>query len=117
MKEIELWQYFNEKKVAYSRPFDRDFIWITKTDFEIVQDFFVAEFNILNKGASFRSRAFFLHIHALVQGEYIFIHKDIGNVARFLPLGVIHLFIDVIPYFVLAKIKRVTFHSIYQKPD
>jgi hypothetical protein len=118
MQQRELWAYFLDKSTHRSKPFDRSFVWVTKKDFESVAGYFIEEFNILHLDTkSFRTRKYFLHIHAIEQGEYIFVHRDFGNVAYFLPLGVIHLFVDVIPYFVFARVKGVPFRSIFTRPQ
>ena len=116
MSETELWKYFLDSKVSLSRPFDRNLIWITKEDFEPVKKYFVKEFNIFHRGKSFRSQNYFSHIHVIEQGEYVLVHHDMGNVAKFLPLGIIHLFVDVLPYVVLARVKGVPFLSIFSRP-
>jgi len=117
MSEKEIWQYCWDKKVSHSKPLDRDFIWITKEDFRPVQSHFIKEINFLHYGKSQRSRGLFFHLHAVDQDEHVFIHKDNGNLARFLPLGLFHLFLDVAPYFVFACIKRVPMKSIFVRPE
>jgi|GEM_PF-1606713 len=118
MNEKELWKYFWDRKICHSRPLDRDFIWITKEDFRPVRRYFVSEFNFFHyKKESLRSQGLLFHIHVIEQGDYLFVHKDTGNVARFFPLGLIHLICDVVPYFVFAKIKRVEMKSIFVRPE
>ena len=117
MTEKELWRYFWDKKIAHAKPFDRDFVWVTKKDFESITQYFRKEFNILHAGKSMRSRAYIFHIHAIDQGEYVFAHRDIGNVARFFPLGILHLVFDVIPYFVWTTIKGISMNSIITRPQ
>jgi hypothetical protein len=117
MAEKELWKYFWDKKVCMSKPFDRDFIWLLKEDFQPVQNNFIKEFNVLHPGNSFRSKGYLAHIHVVVQGDYIFVHKDMGNVARFFPLGLIHFVFDVLPYFIFAGIKKVPMRSIFVRPE
>lgn len=118
MKERELWAYFLQKSICRAKPFDRSLVWVKRADFESVSSYFIEEFNILHiNKQSFRSRGYLIHIHAIDQGEHVLVHRDFGNVARFLPLGVIHLFFDVLPYYVLARVKGVSFHSIFTRPQ
>ena len=116
MNELELWRYFEDKKSAVSRPFDRDFIWVPKKVFELVKEEFIEEVSIFHNGASFRSRAYFSHIHAVIQGEFVFIHMDTGNLARFLPLGLLHFVFDLLPYIAFAIFKRKPLKSIFERP-
>lgn len=119
MTQEELWKYFWDKKVAYARHYCRDFLWISIEDFKSVEKYFSREFNLFHpRGISLRSRRYFLHIHALYQGNYVFVHKDTGNVVKFLPLGIIHLFFDVIPWliFVLIKRKTISIKDFYKHP-
>lgn len=117
MTEAELWEYFLKHQVTRSRPFDRDFIWIAKADFPPIQDYFSKEFNLFHSEKSFRSKGLFSHIHILDQGEYIFAHKDIGNLRRFFPLGLLHLFFDVIPYAAFALIQRKSFNELFTRAE
>lgn len=117
MTEKQLWEYFSAKKVAFAKPFDRDFVWIRKADFQSVKESFVKEFNFMHRGDSFRSRGLISHIHAVDQEDYMFVHPDMGNLARFLPLGLIHLFLDVIPYLAFALIKGVSLESLFILPS
>jgi hypothetical protein len=114
--EKELWSYFSEHKVSSARPFDRDFIWVKKEDFQRVRQNFVKEFNFIHSGESFRSMGLISHIHAVDQGDVVLVHFDIGNVARFFPTSLIHLFADVIPYYVFAWFKRTPLESILTRP-
>lgn len=117
MSESRLWEYFQEKQIAQARPFDRDFLWVPKEAFARVEPHFVAELNILQPGKSYRSRALLRHIHAIDQGDCVFVHQDTGNVARFLPLGLVHLFIDVVPYCAYAWYRGVSFSAIFVRPQ
>ena len=106
MSDKELWTYCWERKVFHTKPFDRDFIWVHARDFEPLEKYFVPEYNIFHGwGKSMRTRSLLRHIQAVKQGDYVFLHKDTGNVARFLPLGIIHLFADVLPY--VLKYERI----------
>ena len=116
MREDELWEYFRNSEISYAKPFDRDFLWVTKETFEAVKINFITEPNILHSGKSFRSTGYMHHIHAVTQGEHMFVHQDIGNVAKFFPLGIIHLFFDVIPYIAFAVWRRVPIASIFVRP-
>lgn len=117
MNEKELWNYFLDRKVYLSTPLDRKLVWVAQQDFQTVRDYFIKDFNILHPDRSFRSRGYLSHIHVIEQGEYVLVHHDIGNLARFLPLGILHLFFDVIPYVILAGIKRVSFYSFFTPPQ
>lgn len=116
MNEKDLWKYFCENKISHAKPFDRDLIWVTKESFLKVQHYFVTEFNIVHTGINFRSRGYLSHIHAVDQGDCVGVHKDFGNLARFFPLGLLHLFCDVIPYYIFARIKGVSIESIFIRP-
>lgn len=117
MNEKALWKYFLDNQVSASKPFDRRFVWIEKENFEPVQIYFTKEFNILHPDKSYRSQGYFLHIQAIDQGEYVFVHRDVGNLAKFWPLGIIHLFVDVVPYIILAWVKGVPFRSLFSRPQ
>ena len=117
MSEKELWEYFWNKRVAHTKPFDRDFVWISKKDFEPVAPYFKKEFNILHAGKSLRSPAYIFHIHAIDQGEYVFAHRDIGNIARFFPLGLLHLIFDVIPYVIWTTVRGISMASVIERPQ
>ncbi len=67
MNEKQLWKYFIDRQTARTRPFDRDFIWVRKRDFEHVRLWFTRDFNVVHSGKSFRSGGLFLHIHAVDQ--------------------------------------------------
>jgi len=116
MSEKELWNYLWDKKVTHSRPFDRDFIWIQKGDFDAVERHFIEETNLIHPEKSMRSRALVRHIHAVAQGDYVFIHKDTGNLVRFFPLGLVHIAFDVAPYFLYARYKRLPMQKIFLRP-
>jgi hypothetical protein len=118
MKEKELWKYFWDNQVAYAKPFDRDLLWVSKEAFNSVEEHFVKEFNIFQPNGSYRSRRGYLfHIHVIDQDEYVVVHQDVGNVATFLPLGIIHLFFDLIPIVVYARIKKVPMNSFFTRPQ
>lgn len=117
MTEQEIWKYCWDRKVAHTRPFYKDYIWVKVEDLEPIEKYFIKEFNLFHpKSKSLRSRSYFFHIHALYQGEHVFVHREHGNVARFLPLGLIHLFVDVIPFFFLVIIKGVSVKSVITCP-
>lgn len=116
MTENKIWSYCLDTKVAFARPFDRDFIWISREDFQQVRGHFVKEMNFLHSGDSFRSNGYLSHIHAVDQGDVVFIHYDTGNLAKFLPLGLVHLVVDVIPYIGYAWIKGVPLNSVFKYP-
>lgn len=107
MTTRELWIYFWKKKVAYTKPLDRYFIWVKPEDFLTVKNLFKPEYNIFHPKNSYRSSAFFRHIHAVDEGNLICIHHDHGNWTKFYPLIIIHFLIDVLPYFVFAWLRGI----------
>jgi len=113
MNDNELWDYVLKHKFKMTRPFDRDFIWISKSDFSLIKKFLHREWNFLHSGASYRSANLLLHIHAVEQGDFVFFHKDIGNFRRCILLGAIHLFLDVFPYLVFALWNRQKLSTIF----
>jgi hypothetical protein len=117
MTNQQLWKYILEKKIALAHPFDRDFVWISKRDFEPIKKYFFKERNFIQKGNCYRTRAFFKHIHAVEQEEIIFFHFDFGNHTRFLPLALVHFFADVFPYFVFCLMKRRTMEEFFVPPN
>ena len=107
MTEKQIWKHAFDRKINLNHPFDRDFLWISKENFKEIQRYFSAEFNLLNpKGKSYRTFSFLRHIHAVEKEDYMFMHFDFGNPSRFLPLAIIHFFIDVLPFFVFCLVKR-----------
>ena len=116
MSELELWQYFARNGVSKSRSLGRDFLWVRKVDFEPIREHFTEEYNIFHEGRSMRSRSLFSHTHAVEIGDYVCIHKDFGNLARFLPLGLLHLFFDVIPFQFAEKVLRRPLRELYGYP-
>jgi hypothetical protein len=117
MSEAELWDYLVEHHATLAKPFDRDFIWITKADFQPIKSHFSKEFNPFHEEESLRSSGYLSHIHILDQGDYIFAHKDMGNLRRFFPLGLLHFFLDVLPYTAFALIKRKSLAMICARPE
>lgn len=117
MPQKELWLYFVERQVYSSRPLERTLVWIHKDDFKPVRHHFKKDFNIFHRDRSYRSQNLLVHIHCIDQGEYILAHRDTGNLSRFLPFAVLHFVLDVVPYVVLARIKRVSFHSFFTLPN
>jgi len=114
MSTEELWNYFRERKVSSEWRLDREFVWVPIEDFEQVKKHFLGEFNVFQKGISMRSHGLLRHIHAVDQGSHMFIHKDTGNVARFFPLGIVHLLLDVIPHETYARVKGP--RKLYYRP-
>ena len=107
MTENQIWKYTFDRKVDLTHPFDRDLIWIHKKDFKKIAKYFSSEFNLLHqKGKSYRTFSFLRHIHAVEKEDYMFMHFDFGNPSRFLPLALIHFFIDVLPFFAFCLVKR-----------
>ncbi|MCT4592511.1 MAG: hypothetical protein N4A36_03995 [Candidatus Gracilibacteria bacterium] len=106
MNKKQLWKFIENHKKAHKKMLCKDFIWIKKADFKKIEKYFIPEQNFFHKGDSFRSKNLIEHIHAIAQGDYFLLHKDTGNIAIFLPLGLIHLFFDVIPYLAYISIKR-----------
>ena len=117
MNEKQLWEYFFDKQISKAKLLDRDLLWVSKEDFEKVQHLFVVEnTNLFHKGESFRSHSYILHIHAVKQGNYVLVHKDIGNMAKFFPLGILHLLFDVIPYSIFSLFKRKSLRTMFTYP-
>lgn len=50
------------------------------------------------KGNGMRTREFFRHLHANQHEGYVEVHLDNGNIAKSLPLGLLHLIFDVLPH-------------------
>lgn len=118
MREKELWDYLWTKKAFHTKPLGRDFLWVHKSDFGSVERYFVSEFNIFHKsGESMRSRGYFKHIHAVHQGDHVFIHQDTGNIARFFPLGIVHLFADVLPFLLFEWRSHIPKEHLYYRPQ
>lgn len=117
MNEKELWNYFLDRQVSLSKPLNRKQVWVKREDFESVKVYFMDDLNILHPGCSFRSRGYFLHLQCIEQGEYVLVHRDMANHARFFPLIVFHFLLDVLPYMLLAWWKRVSFYSIFTRPQ
>jgi hypothetical protein len=117
MKESELWNYFWTRRVVESKPLDRYFIWVFRKDFMDVQDQFKKEYNIFHPGKSYRSISYIKHLHAVDEGEYFCIHQDLGNIARFFPLGIIHFFFDVLPYLIFSYWKGIPNKSLTVFPN
>lgn len=113
MNTQQIWQHIFQKKVALSHPFDRDFVWINKHDFVLIEKYFIKEFNPLQIGTSYRSNNYFKHIHAVEQEKYFFVHFDHGNIRKCFPLIIIHFFIDVLPYFIFCLLKRKRFDYFF----
>ncbi|MEK7530806.1 MAG: hypothetical protein AAB573_02965 [Patescibacteria group bacterium] len=116
MTDDELWQYFLDRQIARTHPFDKDFVWIPKEDFSPMEKHFVKEFNVFYPGTSMRSMGLWRHVHAVEQEDCIFVHICHGNIARFWPLGIPHFFIDVLPYLIFVWCKGVSLHSLFTRP-
>lgn len=112
MTEKELWKYISKKKIARTKPFDKDFVWISKENFANIKQFFVQEKNFFHQGKSYRSKAWIRHIHIVDQGDYFFAHKDTGNPTAFFPLALLHLIFDLIPFMIFLTIKGITKESV-----
>ena len=82
-----------------------------------MRKYFIKDFNILHSGKSYRSYGIFKHIHIVDEGEYMFVHQDYENLARFLPLAILHFFCDVLPYIILAFAKQVPLEALFRKPE
>lgn len=116
MNTQQIWDYLYSNKVAISHPFDRDFIWVTKQKFQEIATYFMKEYNPMHKEKSYRSGAYFKHIHAVEKDQYIFVHFDHGNPRKFPPIVILHFFIDVMPYFIFCFLKRVRFDYYFVPP-
>jgi len=115
MKEEGLWQYFWSKKEIISKPFDRYFIWVTRNDFETARSLFTSEYNLFHP-KSYRSSGYIRHVHAIDEGDYFCIHKDVGNWKRFSPLLIIHFLVDVLPCMIFCFFKKIPIESLTVPP-
>ena len=116
MTNAKLWEYFWNKKIAHTHPLGKDFIWVSKEDFQTVEKYFTKEYNIFYPGISMRSRGYWKHVHAVEQDDCVFVHQDIGNFVRFPLLGIVHFFVDMMPYLIFVCIKRIPLHSLFVRP-
>jgi len=116
MNTQQIWKYFLSKKVAETFPFGRHFMWVKKEDFMKIRNMFQKEPNAFHKGSSYRAGLCLKHVHAVDQGNYLFIHLDYGNHKKFLPLVLIHFFVDVLPYFILCSLKRKKLNHYFYFP-
>jgi len=113
-KEIDIWNYFKENSLTSKKPFDREFVWIDKHTFSKRKSLFKEDLNLLHSGRSYRSGGLLRHIHAVEQGDIIFVHCDFGNVSRSLILGVFHLFLDVIPYIIFSAVTGQKLKDVFK---
>ncbi len=112
MRLKELWNYFWQRKISSSKPLDRYFVWVKKEDFEKVKSFFRPEYNLFHSTGSYRTKQFFLHIHAIDEGNIVCIHHDFGNWTRFWPLIIVHFFSDVFFYLIYCWWKGVDVRNL-----
>jgi hypothetical protein len=117
MHEKELWQYLWDRRSFDARPLDRDFVWVTREQFARVEQHFHPEFHFKYRGRSFRTRGYFFHLHAIRQDELVFVHRDFGNFARFLPLGILHIVFDVLPFAFLMLRRRQSLDAVTAAPE
>ena len=75
-------------------------IHVQKEDFRKYQGYFVETRNIFNRLRNYRTPHKFRHLHAVEGAEQVGVHVDYGNPRGSLFGKVVHLFRDVIPYFV-----------------
>ena len=116
MKENELWDNFWSRKVAKTKILGRYLIWVHKKEFNKFRKYFKKEYNFIHPGKSFRSSSYFKHIHAVEEGNYFCIHYDLGNIMKFFPLGILHLFFDVLPSCAFCYIKGIPVKSLTNFP-
>jgi hypothetical protein len=117
MNRKELWNWFWEHKISASKPLDRYFVWVKKSDFETVKKFFRTEpYNLFHSTGSYRTKEFFMHIHAIEEGGVVCIHHDFGNWTRFWPLIIVHFFSDVLFYLIYCYFKGVKVQNL-TKPE
>jgi hypothetical protein len=99
MNTKQLWDYFEMKQVGRCRVGRRDYIWVKLPDFKAVEVNFRQERNVLHQGQSYRSEAYFKHLHVVALDDYAVGHVDHGNLRRCWLLAVVHGFCDVLPFF------------------
>lgn len=98
MTQTELWQYCTLLADISRKPYDRTFLWISKSSFEKIKPQFSPSRNWFHPGGNYRSRHFWKHIHAIDQGNLVHLHVDTGNVSISPLYAFVHLMYDVIPY-------------------
>lgn len=112
MNTQQIWNHLYSKRITATHPFDREYVWVDKCDFQEVGRYFFEEYNQLGKmenGKSYRSGACFRHIHAIEREDCVFFHFDHGNPKKCPLLVIVHFIIDVAPYFAFCFFKRVKF--------
>ena len=112
----ELWKYLSSKSIKRTKPFDREFIWVSLDDFNDIRHLMIQETNFLHAGRSFRSRGIFWHLHAVIQSNFVFVHWDLGNHKQFLPLGLLHLVADFFPYLLFSIFVGKPLRKIFAMP-
>ena len=95
------------KSLKVKKIFRKEFMLIELNSFIPYKKYFSTGIKIGTK-INYRSDRYIKHIHAIKYDDKIEIHFDYGNLYKFLPLGLIHFFYDVIPYFLwhLIKLKK-----------
>ena len=95
----ELFNELRKKEVAINTMFDNwHFVVIPNEHFFVFREHFGKEVKI-GSMSNFRSKHLIRHIHAVQGDTTTEIHIDHGNMYKNPILGIIHLFINVIPYF------------------
>lgn len=105
MELINLEQELRKGTIKVTEICGKDFIVISTKHFDKYLTCFGKPLKLGSK-LNFRSTHFMKHIHAVRDIETTEIHIDNGNMYKFFPLGLLHLFIDVIPYFYWMVINK-----------
>ena len=95
----------SKKSIRNSAFFGRKVITVKERDMRKYIPYFKKSLNLFNSKENFRTHECIKHIHAIKNGKYYQAHIDYGNVNRGFIFGLLHLFTDVIPYFIWHLIK------------
>jgi hypothetical protein len=92
--------------------FGRHIYFLAKDDFGVFEKYFTRSRNILNRHVNLRSKHHFRHIHAIHIDGWISFHVDYANPDKNFGLALVHLCLDVIPYFLYCVVtfKRLSLH-------
>lgn len=94
----ELHKLLKEGHIKNQVIYGKDFLIVPNSIFNVYADNFIGPLQLGSK-KNYRSNHFIKHIHAVQGKEYTEVHYDHGNMYKNPILGLIHLFVDVIPYF------------------
>lgn len=98
MDRDTLYDILNNKSLKKRLVFGKEFILINKKDFVEYKKYLDGPLKIGGKN-NYRTKNIFKHIHFVEGEKTVSLHYDHGNVWRFFPLGIVHFFVDVVPYF------------------